>query len=251
MNGDLKRGLVDRLKQVGAFDVRVADPAAGYEHALRGQHPLDLWAGCRSVIVFSVACSPRTNNTYLGAYAPWPGERSVGPVPEYLRSSERAVYRLSWLFVNSVRLRGMEYLQDRGHGYTFLQPQLKLSAFEAGIGVYGRSGVILHPVLGNRLRLGVIMTDAILEPDGRIEGYDPCADCDLCIRHCPAQAYDPTLPYPDSWSRATCTAKRAEFAAQKLYCHNCFAVCPAGSLSDEELLHIETARSVFRFHNTP
>ena len=148
MSDDRKRGLVERLKQVGAYDVRVADPAVGYEHVLPEQHPLDLWDQCRSVVVFAVACSPRTNNTYLGAYAPWPGERSVGPVPECLRSTERAVYRLTWLFVNSVRLRGMEYLQARGRSFSFLQPQLKLSAFEAGIGVYGRSGVILHPVLG-------------------------------------------------------------------------------------------------------
>jgi ferredoxin len=246
VDNDLKRGLVDRLKQVGAYDVRIADPAVGYEHALPGQHPLDLWQPCRSVVVFAVACSPRTNNTYLGAHAPWPGKRNVGPVPDYLRSSERAVYRLTWLFVNSVRLRGMEVLQAQGHSFTFLQPQLKLSAFEAGIGVYGRSGVILHPVLGNRLRLGAILTDAALEPDGCLEGFEPCVDCDLCIRSCPAQAYDPSKPYPQSWSRATCTARRAEFAEQGLYCHNCFAVCPAGKLADEELLRFEEARSVFR-----
>jgi ferredoxin len=31
-----------------------------------------------------------------------------------------------------------------------------------------------------------------------------------------------------------------------LYCHNCFAVCPAGKLDDEELLCIEEAKSFFR-----
>lgn len=243
MAGDLKQSLVNRLKQVGAFDVGVADPSVGYEHALPGKHPLEIWEQCRSVIVFAVATAPRGNNLYVGPYAPWQGERKIGPVPENLRSKDHAMDRLCRFFVANVTLFGMTFLQEHGHNVSFAKPQLKLSAFEAGLGVYGRSGVILHPILGNRMRFGAILTDAALEPDGRLEGFDPCGDCDDCIKACPAGAYDPSKQYPHSWSRDVCTPKRAEIAEKGLYCHNCYAVCPAGQLEDASLLCVREALS--------
>jgi len=246
MNNSLKPGLIGRLKQVGAYDVRIADPKVGFEHALPRRHPLDLWKECRSVVAFAVATSPQTNNTYAGPYAPWRGDRDVGPVPQHIQSDDNAMDRLSRLFVASITLEGMTFLQRNGYSVSFSQPQLKLSAFEAGIGVYGCSGLILHPVIGNRMALGAILTDAALEPDRHLEGFDPCENCDRCTEMCPAKAFDPTKRYPYSYSREKCMAKRAEIAAKGLYCHNCFAVCPAGTLKDKELLSIQEAKSIFK-----
>jgi epoxyqueuosine reductase QueG len=243
MIDDLKQNLVNRLKQAGAYDARIADPHVGFEHALPKQHPLEVWDQCRSVVVFAVACPPQGNNTYLGPYAPWQGERYIGPVPEWIQSEAHAMDRLVRLFIASITLKGMAFLSDNGCGISFHRPQHKLSAFEAGIGAYGRSGLILHPALGNRLRLGVILTDAVLEPDGRLEGFEPCESCDLCIKACPAKAFDPAKPYPHSFTRATCASKRAEIEDKELYCHNCYAVCPAGTIDDEELLRIAEAAS--------
>jgi epoxyqueuosine reductase QueG len=242
----LKQRLADRLKQAGAYAIGVADPHVGFEHALPGQHPLEVWEDAKSVVAFCVACPPQGNNTYLGPYAPWEGERRIGPVPEWIQSENNALDRLSRLFIASITLKGMTFLSDSGCAVSFRRPQHKLSAFEAGIGVYGRSGLILHPVLGNRLRLGVILTDAVLAPDGRLEGFAPCEDCDLCIRACPAKAFDPAKQYPYSFAREKCTARRAEIASRELYCHNCYAVCPASQIGDEELVAIEEAESFFR-----
>jgi len=268
MVDDLKNDLVNYLKQIGAYDVRVADPNIGYEHVLPGRHPqdiwkplsvnrlrkhpFDLWKQCRSVIVFAVACSPKTNNIFIGPYAPWEGERTVGRFnPRDLQSDDHAMERLARILISHITLRGMMFLQARGYNVcvqysSYSMPSLKLSAYEAGLGVYGRAGFIIHPVLGSRMRLGGILTDAVLEPDGCLEDFDPCEDCDLCIRSCPAQAFDPTKQYPYSYSREKCMAKRAEIAIKGLYCHNCYAVCPAGKLDDEELLRIKEAKSIFK-----
>lgn len=266
MATDLKKGLANRLKQVGAYDVGIADPRVGFEHVLPGKHPdsiwkplpverirkhpLDLWKECRSVVVIAVACPPETNNTYLGPYAPWKGNRNIGPVPEDIQSDEFAMDRLSRILTASIRLQGMTLLENRGYKVSFQMPPLKLSAYEAGLGVYGRSGLIIHPVIGNRFRLGAIMTDAVLEPDGRLEGFDPCKDCDLCIKMCPAKAHDPTKSYPYSFDRVKCIRKRAEIAKEGLYCHNCYAVCPVGKLDNEKLLSIQEAKSFYKPHRT-
>lgn len=240
----LKKSLKDRLRQAGAYDVGIADPSVGYEHAQKGRHPQELWERCRSVVVFVVACPPRANNTYLGPLAPWEGYRNIGPAPQYILSDDFAMTRLSILFLSSIAMKGMAFLSSKGFEVSFLTPQLKLSAYESGLGMYGRSGLIIHPILGNRMNLGAIMTNAALEPDVRLDRFEPCENCDICIKACPAGALDPVKKYPDSYSQERCTAKRAEIVKGGLYCHSCFAVCPAGKLGEEELLSISEVKGI-------
>jgi epoxyqueuosine reductase len=246
MMADLKQRLIARLAQVGAYAVGVADPQVGYEHALPNRHPLDVWPDCRSVIVYAVATSPQSNNTYIGPLSPCTGDRALGPVPSDMASPDHAADRLCRLFLNAIGYWGADVLLEAGARISLRKPQLKLSAYEAGVGVYGKSGLILHPVLGSRIRLGCLLTDALLEPEGRLTGFDPCADCDRCQRACPAKAFDPSKPYPASWNRAACEAKRAEIAARGLYCHNCYAVCPAGQVTDQDLLWMRESISLYR-----
>jgi epoxyqueuosine reductase QueG len=245
---DLKIALVKRLKQVGAYDVRVADPRIGFEHGLEDKHPLVFWPACKSIVVYSVPTSPEANNTYMGPYSVWDGDRNLGPVPDNLASSEYALTRLSQLFMSSVTLKGMMFLQNKGYEtrHPEIEIQLKLCACEAGLGVYGHSGLILHPDLGNRMILGAILTNALLEPDPPLENFTPCKDCSICIKGCPAHAYDESKEYPDSWSKAKCMAKRKEILKKGLFCHNCFAACPAGRLNDDELFLKKEAASVSR-----
>lgn len=248
MKDTLKEALVDRLKQVGSYEVRIADPRVGFEHAQEGKHPLDIWSECNSVVVYCVPMSPEMNNTYIGPYAPWNGDRELGPVPGNLLSSEYALDRLSRLFMCSVTLKCSLFFQSKGFDarYTPSQINLKLCAYEAGLGVYGRSGVIIHPELGNRMILGAIMTDAVLVPDPRLGNFEPCENCDTCIKACPARAYDPEKEYPESWTKKKCQAKRAEVVEKGLFCHNCFAVCPAGRLKDDKLFLEREAVSLYK-----
>jgi len=244
MDNTVKSEFAAWLKNAGAFDVRVADPYQGFDRIPEEARPLSLYPECKSVIVFAVAMSPECNNTYIGPFAPGELPRNLGPVPDDIVSNEYAMNRLARLFLSSVILRGMLWLNHFGHAVSFRNPPLKISAFESGLGVYGRSGLILHPLLGNRMSLGVILTDAVMEPDKKLTDFDPCADCDLCIRECPAEAYDPEIRYPDGWSYETCISKRKDISAAGYYCHNCFAVCPAGKLNDSDLFRVRTAASI-------
>ena len=95
---------------------------------------MDFWPACKSVALYVIPMSPETNNTYLGPYLPWDGNRDLGPVPDNIVSSEYALDRLSRLFISSVTLKGMVFLQSKGSEarYTTVQTQLKLCAYEAG-----------------------------------------------------------------------------------------------------------------------
>ncbi len=240
MASGLKVGLTSRLREVGAFDVKIADPRRGYEHALPGRHPLQLWAACRSVVVFPVASSPQMNNTYVGPYAPWPQKnRGLGPLPEDIQSRDYAMERLNRLLFSAITLAGVDDMLARGVQVSLKKPQCKLSAVEAGLSVYGRSGITLHPVLGNRFRIGILMTGAVMEPDQPLFDYHPCEGCDICIQACPAKAFDPQKSYPHSYDRAACAARRARIAEAGSYCHNCFAPCSAGTISDDRLMSMQ------------
>jgi len=236
------------MKQAGAFDVRIACPSKGFDRVPEEEMPLSIWPECRSVVVFAVAMSPDCNNIFIGPRAPGDARRNLGPVPESIQSEEYAIDRLARLFIASVTLKCIQYLTHFGNSVSYKVPPLKPSAQASGLGVYGRSGLILNPVLGNRMCLGAVLTDADMEPDLELNGFEPCTDCFLCINNCPAGAYNPEVRYPDGWSYETCTAKRSEISAGGLYCHNCFAVCPAGKIADTDLLQIRTVESISPGH---
>jgi epoxyqueuosine reductase QueG len=246
MKNSFKTELVNHLKQAGAYDVRVADPRRGFEHAEPGRHPLELWPACRSVVVFAVAMSPQCELTYVGPHSPTTDARTMRFNPSF----DHAVERLAHLFVATIAFWGASLLQEQGHRVSLSASGLpgllsepttpsKLCAYEAGLGVYGRSGLILHPELGNRLSIGTLLTDALLAPDPRLTDFEPCNGCNRCIRLCPAGAYDEAKSYPHSWSREKCQSKTTQIAATGYKCNNCFIACPAGQLADEALLFVQ------------
>ncbi|MBN2585748.1 MAG: epoxyqueuosine reductase [Candidatus Fermentibacteraceae bacterium] len=240
----LKSTLSVYMRQAGAWDVGFADPSAGFQHVLPDYHPQKVWPDCRSVVVFAVPMSPEMNNTYVGPLAPWPERTLPSPVPDNIISEHYALNRVARLSSNYVQMVCMAILESEGYRSSFRRIQYKTAAYEAGLGVYGKSGLIIHPELGSRLCLGVVMTDAAIEHDTPLRDFHPCEGCDECMKNCPAEAYDPQLDYPESWSRETCVARRAEIDENGLYCNNCMASCPAGSIPDSVIYQVSTARSL-------
>lgn len=240
----MKEQLKEYLKSAGAFDVGIASPDIGYEKAAKGFSPKEVWPECRSVVVFAVAMSPETNNTYLGPYAPHEGEVPLGPVPAKLQSTTYAMNRLARQITAPIIIAAHSFLEYYGYRTTFRTIQCKLSGYLSGLGVYGRSGILINPCLGNRMSLAAVMTSLEMEPDSPLTDFHPCENCSMCIKACPAGAFSANSEYPDSWSREKCTAKRTEIAGQGSYCHNCFAVCPAGTISDDRLVLRRKAKSI-------
>ena len=69
--------------------------------------------------------------------------------------------------------------------------QIRLMGVGAGVGEMGYSKVFMTPEFGPRVRLGLILTDAVLEPDPIIEPQTICNLCGQCVKDCPGNAIPP------------------------------------------------------------
>ncbi len=65
--------------------------------------------------------------------------------------------------------------------------KLQEAAISAGLGCYGKNGVIINPEYGPYVYPAMIITNAPLKPD---KPYDKnlCANCNLCVETCPTGA---------------------------------------------------------------
>lgn len=63
----------------------------------------------------------------------------------------------------------------------------KQAAVESGLASWGKSGLVVNPRFGPRIRLGGLITTAELKPDSKLD-FSPCDNCQLCVESCPAGA---------------------------------------------------------------
>lgn len=67
-------------------------------------------------------------------------------------------------------------------------------AVSAGLGSWGKNGLVVHPQYGSRLLFASVFTNAPLESSiSQSESHQPnqtCNNCRLCINACPAKAFE-------------------------------------------------------------
>ncbi len=51
---DLKNDLENFVEDFGAYTMQVANPRRGFENAITGCHPRDIFENCNSVVVFGI-----------------------------------------------------------------------------------------------------------------------------------------------------------------------------------------------------
>jgi len=117
---------------------------------------------------------------------------------------------------------------------------LKDAAALAGLGIVGRSNLLLNPEWGPRIRFRSILIEGELEPTRPIEGFSPCESCgEICHSACPQNVFSTGVYY-----RPNCIAQLDADIANKMldgevgedgiprlvikYCRACEFACPVG-----------------------
>jgi len=232
---ELKKRLVETMKAKGAYDVRIADPR-GFQHALVAPNPfkvaapLAIWPECRSVVVVIVPFPPVLDN-YLPV-----GQREDKDLRVYHPLTMRVMSHALPAGAHYLGTQGFKVIPSLRTSAGKLEVQSKLAAYESGLGVYGRSGLLLHRELGNRMVIMTLMTDAELPPDAPDPFKTDCDDCGICNKTCRGKCYRAELRYPESYTVTKCGYSRKEVLVKEGgLCQNCFVNCPAAKKSDQEL----------------
>jgi epoxyqueuosine reductase len=102
---------------------------------------------------------------------------------------------------------------------------LKHIAAKAGIGIIGKSSLLVTPRFGPRVRLAAVVTDAKIEPDEPLK-ENFCSECSSpCISQCPASSLQkPTPGSPYQINRFACQ----QYLTTRPTCSICLKVCPVG-----------------------
>jgi epoxyqueuosine reductase QueG len=66
---------------------------------------------------------------------------------------------------------------------------MRHAAIAAGLGVFGRHNLVIHPRFGTRMTYTAILTDLPIPSDPPVQ-KELCDGCGLCVESCPAQALD-------------------------------------------------------------
>lgn len=109
----------------------------------------------------------------------------------------------------------------------------RLAAAAAGLGWIGKSCNLINEVVGPCLRLGTVLTDAPLRPDGPVANR--CGDCVACREQCPPRAilgrpYVTGEPLKQRFVFERCDEYLSEIRQVfgKRICGRCLAACPWG-----------------------
>lgn len=114
-------------------------------------------------------------------------------------------------------------------------------AIDAGLGEYGRNGMLMTPEFGARLRLCKVFTEAPLIPDKPIEfgAADFCERCGKCALACPVEA----ISAGEKSAEALCPSNNPGVLKWQVHgekclhfwrmnstnCSNCISSCPLSS----------------------
>jgi epoxyqueuosine reductase len=206
----------------------------------RRKAPTAMWPGAKSAVVVALNYGPGLDPMDML------GERSLGNISVYARGKD-----YHDLLKSRLKQLARAFVAETGAEVKVFVDTAPLMekplAARAGMGWQGKHTNLVSRELGSWFFLGVMLTDATLEPDAA--ETDHCGSCTACLDVCPTQAF----PAPYQLDARRCisylTIEHAgpiprEFRAamgNRIYgCDDCLAVCPwnkFAATASESALH--------------
>jgi len=217
---DVATQIKEYARQLGVDIVGIA-PVERFKGAPEGYRPTDLMKSARNVVVFGI------RNL-------WP---VVGSSPSYVYSKmgyyflnrylDRIAYDLgrflddrdfAALPLGAAQALRLIMTNEPGGSKERFQGifSLKHAAEQAGLGLIGKSTLLITPQYGPRVRLGALITDAPLLPDPLLQDMVCCSNCCICVETCPTKAindrdhFDQMKCFMEGKERAVLNKKRLE-----------------------------------------
>ncbi len=196
-------GLTDSLKSLalseGADLVGVAS-VDRFQDAPRMIHPQGIMADAKTVIVIGIKYpdaaidlwgEPMAESMFFYQSIQLYMTTTVLPLITFklYRFLEKAGYR-ALPIAPSGFFRYRDYKEIRG-GF-IADFSHRHAAVAAGLGEFGKQGLLLTPQFGVRQRLASVITDASLQPDPLYHGESLCDGCGRCLEICPVSAFSGT-----------------------------------------------------------
>jgi epoxyqueuosine reductase len=178
----------DIKQQAAYFGARLCGiaPIDRFNDAPKGFGPLDLFPQTQSVIAFAKQIPKSTLNL-----------SSIIPYSVLEEASLHETHRIAFELALYIESQGYQAVMVPSEPYEYWDAEnqtgkglvsLKHLAFKCGLGTWGKNHLLYNPEIGNLMRLGAVLTDAILEPDAMVEKEICKTNCRLCMSSCPGGA---------------------------------------------------------------
>lgn len=219
----MKESIRQRILSLGADVCGFADMSR-FADAPDGFSPRDIWGKCQTVIAFGLALPKGLWDA--------PGRLIYGHFNG-----------LSASMADQIALKGAALLEREFGAAAMPIPcdgpyeewdaetmtgkgtlSMKHAAVACGLGQLGKSSLLLNPVYGNRLTLGLILTDLQMEADEPAPSI--CLPgCTRCVDACPAGAIRADGTVEQQKCRLQTYGKNAR-GFDTVECRSCREVCP-------------------------
>lgn len=114
---------------------------------------------------------------------------------DLMEFSRSCNYKLARFLEREFNVQAMtapvSYPMDMGKqtGGAIGEVSMRHAAIAAGLGVFGRNNLVLHPKFGTRVIFTAVLSDLELASDAPVK-EELCTQCNLCVENCPAGALD-------------------------------------------------------------
>ncbi|WP_243345987.1 4Fe-4S double cluster binding domain-containing protein [Parabacteroides sp. FAFU027] len=192
----------------------------------KGFHPKDVYKETQSVI--SIVCKIPEMPLYIDTPSPYTAIEEIALTK---------VSQIAFAITNYIEKKGYSAILIPSVPYDYWDADtltgkgilsLKHIGYKAGIGRIGKNALLCNEKYGNLIKLGAIITNAVLESDDLIDKEYCNEKCRLCIDSCPVNAIDENYHVSQKKCREYSEIKNKR-GVEIYSCKECRKVCPNGS----------------------